>query len=59
MFPLELFLFEESCSFSPLGDAMSVKLEDILNENGQKTGRQNWGYSATLDWEKYNQTGLS
>ena len=59
MFPLELFLFEESCSFSPLGDAMSVKLVDILNENGQKTGRQNWGYSATLDWEKYNQTGLS
>ena len=56
MFPLELFLFEESCSFSPLGDAMSVKLVDILNENGQKTGRQNWGYSATLDWEKYNQT---
>lgn len=55
MFPLELFLFEESCSFSPLGDAMSVKLVDILNENGQKTGRQNWGYSATLDWEKYNQ----
>lgn len=56
MFPLELFLFEESCSFSPLGDAMSVKLVDILDENGQKTGRQNWGYSATLDWEKYNQT---
>ena len=56
MFPLELFLFEESCSFSPLGDAMSVKLVDILNENGQKTGRQNWGYSATLDWEEYNQT---
>ncbi len=56
MFPLELFLFEESCSFSPLGDAMSVKLVDILNENGQKTGRQNWGYSATLDWEDYNAT---
>lgn len=56
MFPLELFLFEESCSFSPLGDAMSVKLVDILDENGQKTGRQNWGYSATLDWEEYNQT---
>lgn len=56
MFPLELFLFEESCSFSPLGDAMSVKLVDILDENGQKTGRQNWGYSATLDWEDYNAT---
>ena len=40
MFPLELFLFEESCSFSPLGDAMSVKLVDILDENGQKTGRR-------------------
>lgn len=56
MFPLELFLFEETCSFSPLGDAMSVKLVDILDENGQKTGRQNWGYFATLDWEEYNQT---
>ena len=52
MFPLELFLFEESCSFSPLGDAMSVKLvNDNKNEN-----RQTWGYFATLDWEEYNQT---
>lgn len=51
MFPLELFLFEKTCSFSPLGDDMSVKLvDDNKNEN-----RQTWGYFATLDWEKYNQ----
>lgn len=51
MFPLELFLFEETCSFSPLGKDMSVKLvDDNNNEN-----RQTWGYFATLDWEKYNQ----
>lgn len=56
MFPLELFLFEETCSFSPLGDDMSVKLvDDNKNEN-----RQTWGYFATLDWEEYNQeTGSS
>lgn len=51
MFPLELFLFEKTCSFSPLGKDMSVKLvDDNNNEN-----RQTWGYFATLDWEKYNQ----
>ena len=44
MFPLELFLFEKTCSFSPLGDDMSVKLVG-----------QTWGYFATLDWEEYNQ----
>ena len=56
MFPLELFLFEKTCSFSPLGDDMSVKLvNDNKNEN-----RQTWGYFATLDWEEYNQeTGSS
>ena len=54
MFPLELFLFEKTCSFSPLGDDMSVKLVDDNNN------RQTWGYFATLDWEEYNQeTGSS
>lgn len=54
MFPLELFLFEETCSFSPLGKDMSVKLVDDNNN------RQTWGYFATLDWEEYNQeTGSS
>ncbi len=52
MFPLELFLFEESCSFSPLGVAMSVKLK----EDDKNDGRQTWGYSATLDWEDYDAT---
>lgn len=51
MFPLELFLFEETCSFSPLGKDMSVKLVDDNNNEY----RQTWGYFATLDWEKYNQ----